>query len=75
MEIENNRIASLVTQTSDQGTPVEKQGHGNTNSPSRESAATHSGSDRNDKTFKVGLHIHNHNIDIRAIDVSFISIS
>ncbi|MEA2049643.1 MAG: response regulator [Campylobacterota bacterium] len=28
-----------------------------------------------DKTFKVGLHIHNHNIDIRAIDVSFISIS
>ena len=46
MEIENNRIASLVTQTSGQGTPVEKEGHGNTNSPSGESAAKHSGSDR-----------------------------
>jgi len=46
MEIENNRIASLVTQTSGQGAPVEKQGHGNTNSPSGESAATHAGSDR-----------------------------
>ena len=46
MEIENNRIASLVTQTSGQGAPVGKQGHGNTNSPSGESAATHSGSDR-----------------------------
>ncbi len=28
-----------------------------------------------DSTFKVGLYLHNHNIDIRAIDVSFISIS
>ena len=46
MEIENNRIASLVTQTSGQGTPVEKQGQGNTNAPSGDSAATHAGSDR-----------------------------
>ena len=46
MEIENNRIASLVTQTSGQGAPVEKQGHGNTNSPSGDSAATQTGSDR-----------------------------
>lgn len=46
MEIENNRIASLVRQTSGQGTPVEKQGHGNTNSPSGDSAATHGGSNR-----------------------------
>jgi len=46
MEIENNRIASLVTQTSGQGAPVEKQGHGHTNSPSGDSAATPGGSDR-----------------------------
>jgi negative regulator of flagellin synthesis FlgM len=46
MEIENNRIASLITQTSGQGTPVEKQGHGNTNSPSGDSTATQTGSDR-----------------------------
>jgi len=46
MEIENNRIASLITQTSGQGTPVEKQGHGNTNSPSGDAAATQTGSDR-----------------------------
>ncbi|MEA2078454.1 MAG: flagellar biosynthesis anti-sigma factor FlgM [Pseudomonadota bacterium] len=46
MEIENNRIASLVTQTSGQSAPVEKQGHGSTNSASRESAVTHSGADR-----------------------------
>jgi negative regulator of flagellin synthesis FlgM len=46
MEIENNRIASLVTQTSGQGTPVEKSGQGNTNASSGESATTNSGSDR-----------------------------
>ena len=46
MEIENNRIASLVTQTSGKGAPVEKQGHGHTNSPSGDSAATQGGSDR-----------------------------
>lgn len=46
MEIENNRIASLVTQTSGQGAPVEKQGHGNTNSPAGESAAAHGAADR-----------------------------
>jgi len=46
MEIENNRIASLVTQTSGQGAPVEKQGHGNTNPAPGESAAKHGGSDR-----------------------------
>ena len=46
MEIENNRIASLVTQTSGQGAPVEKQGHGNTNSPAGEAAAAPGQSDR-----------------------------
>jgi negative regulator of flagellin synthesis FlgM len=46
MEIENNRIASLVTQTSGQGAPVEKQGHSGTNSPSGESAATPATTDR-----------------------------
>jgi negative regulator of flagellin synthesis FlgM len=46
MEIENNRIASLVTQTSGQGTPVEKQGQGNTNSPAGESSAKQAGADR-----------------------------
>jgi negative regulator of flagellin synthesis FlgM len=46
MEIENNRIASLVTQTSGQGAPVEKQGHGNTNSPAGESAAAQGAADR-----------------------------
>jgi len=45
MEIENNRIASLVTQTSGQGAPVGKQGHSHTNSPSGDSAATPGGSD------------------------------
>ncbi|MGI9321843.1 MAG: flagellar biosynthesis anti-sigma factor FlgM, partial [Thiogranum sp.] len=34
------------TQTSGQGTPVEEQGNGNTNSPSGDSAATQTGSDR-----------------------------
>ena len=46
MEIENNRIASLVTQTGGQGTPVEKSGQGNTNASSGESATTNAGSDR-----------------------------
>ena len=46
MEIENNRIASLVTQTSGQGTPVEKQGQGNTGSPAGESSPTQAGADR-----------------------------
>ena len=46
MEIENNRIASLVTQTSGQGTPVEKSGQGNTNASSGESATTNAGADR-----------------------------
>ena len=46
MEIENNRIASLVTQTSGQGAPVEKQGHGSTNSPAGEPAGTPGQTDR-----------------------------
>ena len=46
MEIENNRIASLVTQTSGQGAPVEKQGHSGTNAPSGESAPSPNATDR-----------------------------
>ena len=46
MEIENNRIASLVTQTSGQGAAVEKQGQGGTNAPAEESAATPGVTDR-----------------------------
>ena len=46
MEIENNRIASLVTPASGQGAPVENQGKENTNSSPAESGNTHSSSDR-----------------------------
>ena len=46
MEIENNRIASLVTPASGQGAPVENQGKENTNSSSAESGNTSSSSDR-----------------------------
>jgi negative regulator of flagellin synthesis FlgM len=46
MEIENNRIASLVTQNSGQGAPVEKQGHSNTNSSAGEAAAAQGTADR-----------------------------
>jgi negative regulator of flagellin synthesis FlgM len=46
MEIENNRIASLVTHNSGQGAPVEKQGHGNTNSQAGESGAAQGSADR-----------------------------
>jgi len=46
MEIENSRIASLVTSNSGQGAPVENQGKGNTNSPATESGTGNSASDR-----------------------------
>ena len=46
MEIENNRIASLVTPTSGQGAPVENQGKENKNSSSAESGNTSSSSDQ-----------------------------
>ncbi|MFQ5643463.1 MAG: flagellar biosynthesis anti-sigma factor FlgM [Thiogranum sp.] len=46
MEIENNRIASLVTPSSGQGAPVENQGKGNTNSSSAESGTTGGSSDQ-----------------------------
>ena len=46
MEIENNRIASLVTPASGQGAPVENQGKGNTNSSSAESGNTSGSPDR-----------------------------
>ena len=46
MEIENNRIASLVTPTSGQGAPVENQGHEHRNPPSGESETATGSSDR-----------------------------
>jgi len=46
MEIENNRIASLVTPNSDQGAPVENQGHEEKNSSSGTHEAVNSSSDR-----------------------------
>jgi negative regulator of flagellin synthesis FlgM len=46
MEIENNRIASLVTPASGQGAPVEHQEKGNTNSSSADSGNTGHSSDR-----------------------------
>jgi len=46
MEIENNRIAPLVTPNSGQGAPVENQGSGNTNSASRDSGGAQATSDR-----------------------------
>ena len=47
MEIENNRIASLVTPSSSQGAPVEKERQGSRNSAAaEESATTPSGRDR-----------------------------
>ncbi len=46
MEIENSRIASLVTPNSGQGAPVENQGKGNTNPPATESGISSSSSDR-----------------------------
>ena len=46
MEIENSRIASLVTSNSGQGAPVENQGKGNTKSPATESVSNIGSSDR-----------------------------
>jgi len=46
MEIENNRIASLVTPASGQGAPVENQGKENKNSSSAESGNTSNRSDQ-----------------------------
>ncbi len=46
MEIENNRIASLVTPTSGQGAPVDNQGHGNKNPSSGESGTATGSPDR-----------------------------
>lgn len=45
MEIENSRIASLVTPNSGQGAPVEHQGK-STNPPATESGNSNSSSDR-----------------------------
>ncbi|HHJ15231.1 MAG TPA: flagellar biosynthesis anti-sigma factor FlgM [Gammaproteobacteria bacterium] len=46
MEIENSRIASLVTQNSGQGTPVEHQGKDGSNSPAAASGAGNNAADR-----------------------------
>ena len=46
MEIENNRIASLVTPAKGQGAPVENQGTENKNSSSAESGNTSSSADQ-----------------------------
>jgi len=46
MEIENNRIASLVTPSNGQGAPVENQGKENKNSSSAESGNTNGNPDR-----------------------------
>jgi len=46
MEIENSRIASLVTPASGQGAPVEKQGKEHANSSSADSGNTGNSSDK-----------------------------